>query len=404
VKKGRGNVRGAVGLLLAAALAIAAAWPAVAQASVSPTWLIKGQDLEPFGSGPDASVGLLGQAAQDGVALPAIQWRLCGVYNGVTYGLSDDTICVAGDTLVTENFYALRNAINAGYRGTIVYDIESWDFTPSAQSSAPVPWIRKSVQFANAHGVSIIVTPGGNLGGDTAAFSVATQYGATYIALQSQGKPTLSAFESFVDSSAQFIGAERAKYDTNTGIIVGLATNVPAVHSLSLLNSEFNYAWDQGLHSFWLNANNWLSENQCTAADGGPGCPQLGVEFLVNATPPPPPVVTPYSVNVAYACGGYRGHQRVAWRFTLSGGQNEPAAMSKAIVNEVSLVGSRSHNRWVYDGEITMTSGQTVRIVPAKGYRFGIDYNTAGTPRPKPYMSGNALAQAVLPSHRVTCS
>ena len=396
------KVLGVAGLLLAAALAIAAAWPTVVQASVSPTWLIKGQDLEPFGSGSDASVGLLAQAAEDGVALPAIQWRLCGVYNGVTYGLSDDTTCVPGDTLVTENFYSLRNAINAGYQGTIVYDIESWDFTPSAQSSAPVPWIRKSVQFAKAHGVSIIVSPGGNLGGDTATFSIATQYGATYIALQSQGKSTLSAFEAFVHSSAQFIGAERVKYDTSTDIIVGLATNVPAVHSLSLLNSEFNYAWSQGVQSFWLNANNWLSENECTAADGGPGCPQLGVQFLVNAIPPP--VVTPYSVKVVYVCGGYPGHQRVAWRFTLSGGQNEPPAMSKAIVNEVSLVGSSAHNRWVYDGEITMTSGQTVRIVPAKGYRFGIDYNTAGTPRPKPYMSGNALAQAVLPSHRITCA
>jgi hypothetical protein len=390
-------------LLLAAALGTAAAWPTVVQASVSPTWLIKGQDLEPFGSGSDASVGLLAQASKDGATLPAIQWQLCGVYNGVTYGLSDYTRCAPGDTLVTENFYALRNAINAGYRGTIVYDIESWDFTPSAQSSDPVPWIRKSVQFAKANGVSIIVSPGGTLGGDTAAFSTATQYGATYIALQSQGKSTLSAFESFVHSSDQFIGAERGKYGTDTGIIVGLATNVPAVHSLSLLNSEFDYAWGQGLNSFWLNANNWLSENECTAADGGPGCPEIGVQFLATAVPPPP-VATPYSVKVVYACGGYPGHQRVAWRFTLSGGQNEPPAMSKAIVNEVSLVGSRANNRWVYDGETTMTPGQSVRVVPAKGYRFGIDYNAAGTPRPKPYVSGNALAQAVLPSHRITCA
>src|SRR5215469_5747894 len=31
-----------------------------------------------------------------------------------------------------------------------------------------------------------------------------------------------------------------------------------------------------------LNAKNWLSRNQCTAAQGGPGCPQTGIRFLAD--------------------------------------------------------------------------------------------------------------------------
>ena len=48
------------------------------------------------------------------------------------------------------------------------------------------------------------------------------------------------------------------------------------------LVTDYHQALAAGVQGFWLNANNWLRHNQCTAADGGHGCPKIGLRFLAE--------------------------------------------------------------------------------------------------------------------------
>ncbi len=63
-------------------------------------------------------------------------------------------------------------------------------------------------------------------------------------------------------------------------ILAGLATNSPYVQSASHLATDYRKALKAGVQGFWLNAKNWLNRNRCTAAQGGAGCPQTGIQFL----------------------------------------------------------------------------------------------------------------------------
>jgi hypothetical protein len=58
--------------------------------------------------------------------------------------------------------------------------------------------------------------------------------------------------------------------------------NTPGVHDVSLLRAEYAWARSAGLDQFWLNANNWQGRNECSNAQGGRGCPEIGVQFLAS--------------------------------------------------------------------------------------------------------------------------
>src|ERR1700740_2156449 len=82
---------------------------------------------------------------------------------------------------------------------------------------------------------------------------------------------------------ASFIrAAVRAIHSANpdTAILAGLATNNPNVVTAADLTADYHSALSAGVQGFWLNANNWLNRNQCTATDGGSGCAQTGIHFL----------------------------------------------------------------------------------------------------------------------------
>ena len=76
--------------------------------------------------------------------------------------------------------------------------------------------------------------------------------------------------------------AVRAVRDVNKKIIIlaGLATNNPHVQVARNLATDYHEALTAGVQGLWLNAKNWQSRNQCAAAQGGPGCPQTGIQFL----------------------------------------------------------------------------------------------------------------------------
>jgi hypothetical protein len=298
----------AVAVLSVAPSAIAVAKTTAAKSTAAKstaTWLVKGQDLEPWcnGSKPNGatctsaglqSIGLLRQAAKDKVALPAVAYRLCGQWNGTIYGQSDYTTCEPGDTLVVEDYNSLKSAVSNGVftKGglhTAVYDIESWPYTPTAQWHNPVPSIRKALSIARKAGVSLIVSPGGSLAMCSNCWHAATQYGALGVAIQSQGWGWVSRTRSWdlatwYTKTAQAVAdvrRARKKYGTATFAMLGLGTNTSQIHSAMVLEDEYNHATQvEKVTYFWMNANNWgKPKSVCPRADGGPGCPQIAVQF-----------------------------------------------------------------------------------------------------------------------------
>jgi hypothetical protein len=290
-----------LGLVLTAAVAAAglAAHPPAAAASraTASSWMVKGQDLlawDPFlvvhGKRVHyPSIGL--QACSQGakpcprtqrVTLPSFTWRLCGRWGTHVFGLSDDTQCTtqANRTLVFENYSRFTSAINDGMFSKLkmhqaLFDLETWKFS-GKESKDPSYWIMRALQLAHRHHIKLLVTLGGGLGRCFACMTTAADDGASRVSVQSQGATTLAGFKSHVLDALKAVGNRRSL------IIVGLGTNTPGVHAVSLLRAEYGWARSAGFTQFWLNANNWIARNRCTSSQGGRGCPQIGVQFLAS--------------------------------------------------------------------------------------------------------------------------
>ena len=269
--------RAAAGVLLAAtfpglapvhytALAVAVppgpSWLAAAPPP-APLWLVKSNDL----------ILLQRQAAADGVTLPAFTWVGCG-------GKSDRDRCVAGQEPIFTSYRALRSKALAGWSGTAIFDIERWHDTPAAERADPVRWICRAARLSmtDRH-LKVIITPYAKppmrvmIPQDVAA----ARCGSYAVDVQSQfinGEP--ARFGRFIRR------AVRAIRRINDGIIIlaGLATNQPGVQTAAHLAADYHKALAAGVQGFWLNARNWGSRNACAAAQGGPGCPQVAIEFL----------------------------------------------------------------------------------------------------------------------------
>jgi hypothetical protein len=83
-------------------------------------------------------------------------------------------------------------------------------------------------------------------------------------------------FASFIRAAVQAIRRANPK----TEILAGLATNNPGLVTAAHMTADYHSALAAGVQGFWLNANNWLHRNQCTATEGGRGCPETGIQFL----------------------------------------------------------------------------------------------------------------------------
>jgi hypothetical protein len=281
--------------LVAAALA---AHPPTAAASgaPAPSWMVKGQDYlawDPFSviNGKRVyypSIGL--QACSQGakpcpatqhITLPSFTWRLCGRWGTHVYGLSDDTQCSAlpNRTLVFENYFRLRAAIDDGMFSSLkmdkaLFDLETWSYSGN-ESKKPGYWIKRALDLAHEHNIHLMITLGGGLGRCYSCMATAASHGAYKVSVQSQGATTLAVFKARVRDALKAVG-------NGSLLIVGLGTNTPGVHDVSLLRAEYAWARSAGLDQFWLNANNWQGRNKCSKSQGGRGCPEIGVQFLAS--------------------------------------------------------------------------------------------------------------------------
>jgi hypothetical protein len=254
--------------LLAAVLLLGVPWAQrdaelAASQKPAPSWLVKSNDL----------ILLQHQAKKDGVKLPAFTWVGCG-------GKSDSVSCVPRQQPIFTSYGALRSKALTGWRGTAIFDIETWSYTPRPQRKHPDKWICRAARLTRVDShLKVIITPYAKppakrlIGEDVAA----AKCGAYAVDVQSQfinGSP--AGFGRFISK------AVRAVRRVNHKIIVlaGLATNNPTVQTAAHLAADYRRALTAGVNGFWLNAAKWGPRNRCRAAQGGPGCPQVGVMFL----------------------------------------------------------------------------------------------------------------------------
>lgn len=228
-------------------------------------WLVKSNDLE----------ALRHQAHADGDTLPAFTWVGCG-------RPSDTDRCQTGQEPIFTNYWKLRARAEAGFLGTAVFDIEPWRFTPRAERRDPKKWICRAARLQRLDPyMRVIITP--------FARPAETRMIAEDVAAARCGAYAVDVQTQFANGSPRkfglFIrGAVRAirRRSTKIVILTGLATNNPYVQTAAHLVTDYHRALAAGVQGFWLNANNWLSHNRCTAADGGLGCPKVGLQFLAE--------------------------------------------------------------------------------------------------------------------------
>jgi hypothetical protein len=254
--------------LMMFAVALPAATPAARAAALrppQPLWLVKSSDL----------VDLAQQAATDGVTLPAFTWIGCG-------GPSDVDHCVPGQRPILTSYWQLYSRAKAGWRGTAVFDIEPWTYTPQEQRLNPNKWICLAAQLHRVDPyLRVMITP---FARPTATLMIsedveAAKCGAYAVDVQTQfanGSPRL--FGSFIRTA---VGAIR-RVNRKIVILAGLATNQPTVQTAANLVADYHLALAAGVQGFWLNASDWQNRNQCAATQGGVGCPEVGVQFLTD--------------------------------------------------------------------------------------------------------------------------
>jgi hypothetical protein len=254
--------------MLAAAMLLAVLGPQRAAAVAAtgkpaPSWLVKSNDL----------TLLKQQAKADRLKLAPFTWVGCG-------GKSDPDPCVAGQQPIFTSYWALQSKAMTGWRGTAIFDIETWHKTPRPQRKHPDKFICLAAHLTRVDPhLKVIITPyakppAKRIIGEDVAAAKCQAYGVDVQSQFINGSP--AKFGRFISK------AVKAVRQVNKKIIVlaGLATNNPNVQTAAHLAADYRKALAAGVEGFWLNAANWGSRNQCTAAQGGPGCPQIGVRFL----------------------------------------------------------------------------------------------------------------------------
>lgn len=228
-----------------------------------PMWLVKSNDL----------ALLKRQAAADGARLASFAtWVGCG-------GRSDPDRCRPHQQPIFTSYWPLRRLAMSDWHGAAVFDVEPWLYTPRAQRNDPGRYICRAAHLENIDlFLKVIITPFVKPTRKIISEDVdAAKCGAAVIDVQSQFASGFPAkFGWFIRKAVMAI----RKVNRRTVILAGLATNSPHVQLASDLVRDYNKALRAGVQGFWLNAKNWGKRNRCTAARGGPGCPQVGIQFL----------------------------------------------------------------------------------------------------------------------------
>ncbi len=210
---------------------------------------------------------------------PDFRWIACGLATGPPHG-SRTGRCRRGQVPTYGSYWALKSAIAAGKVTsgmTVLFDQETWKWTPPREQAHPRYFIRAAAQLARAHGVFIIESVYEPTMAAEIAVEVAAAPYADVIAIQSQ--KTDQHPEQFTRYVAQSAAAIRA-VSPDVAIMAGLATDAGG-HPVTAAMMDREYDQTYAMVSyFWLNAAQWPPPTGHGCAPRG--CGAIGARFLAD--------------------------------------------------------------------------------------------------------------------------
>jgi len=240
----------------------------MAQATTTPqTLMIKANDLAELPSG-------LGSWHIVGCGVTAlIGWTIPGVSGKPATGP-----CAVGQDRIFASYTSFQRAVINGTEvagNTIIFDPESWIYTPTVEKDNLVKYEVLAGQLARANGIGIIYTPQDtNRAELDAEYRACAKY-ATAIELQTQYQQyRATAFKKAVQEDLAAIRA----VNTSVPVLVGYATDPggkPALVSRMVASYKSVVGLIQG---FQLNLARWRAPIGRGCAPSG--CPDIGVTFL----------------------------------------------------------------------------------------------------------------------------
>lgn len=210
---------------------------------------------------------------------PDFGWIACGVGTAPPRGPRAGR-CRRGQVPTYASYWALRNAIAAGRVTsgmTVLFDQETWKWTPAREQAHPQYYIRAAAQLAHAHGVFIIETVYEPTLAAEIAVEVAAAPYADVISIQSQ--KTDQHPDQFTRYVAQSVAAIRA-VSPAVPVMAGLATDAgghPVTAAMMVREYDQTYAM---VSYFWLNAAQWPPPRGHGCAPLG--CGPTGARFLAD--------------------------------------------------------------------------------------------------------------------------
>lgn len=245
------------------------------------TWLGAGRSGASATPGP-SKLALIKQndlAAIGKRYAPDFNWIACGVGTAPPYG-SKTGRCRRGQVPTYASYWALKKAIASGRVTpgmTILFDQETWKWTPAREQAHPEYYIKAAAQLAHANGVFIIESVYEPTTAREIAVEVAAAPYADVVSIQSQKSDQHpDRFTNYVSDSVAAIRA----IDPTVSIMAGLATDAGG-HPITarMMVREYDQTYNM-VDYFWLNAAQWAPPAGRGCAPRG--CGAIGARFLAD--------------------------------------------------------------------------------------------------------------------------
>lgn len=210
---------------------------------------------------------------------PDFKWVACGLGTAPPYG-SKTGPCHQRQVQTYASYWTLKKAIARGKvtRGmTILFDQETWKWTPEREQAHPEYFIKAAARLAHANGVFIIESAYERTTASEIAVEVAAAPYADVVSIQSQ--KTDQHPDQFTNYVSESVAAIRAVSPT-VPIMAGLATDAGG-HPVtaSMMVREYDQTYNM-VNYFWLNAAQWAPPVGKGCAPRG--CGPTGARFLAD--------------------------------------------------------------------------------------------------------------------------